>query len=174
MATRVTLPASRFAPVQEARHGQPSVIADDRPEKMNFIVGAVLSFAILFSWAGVIFFIQWFRYDGCEDTQITFLERNYKFFTMRTTKPPYPELTSKVLREKGWTGMGMIGMPMILLGLNITVVSVILSVLILFFGGLALGQSWYAGRSLRQLGLDSYTPTEPIKPAMDKPDPVSS
>jgi hypothetical protein len=30
MATRVTLPASRFAPEQEARHGQPSVIADDR------------------------------------------------------------------------------------------------------------------------------------------------
>jgi hypothetical protein len=28
MATRVTLPASRFAPMQEARHGQPSVIAD--------------------------------------------------------------------------------------------------------------------------------------------------
>jgi hypothetical protein len=28
MATRVTLPVSRFAPVQEARHGQPSVIAD--------------------------------------------------------------------------------------------------------------------------------------------------
>jgi hypothetical protein len=28
MATRVTLPASRFAPVQEARHGQPSVIGD--------------------------------------------------------------------------------------------------------------------------------------------------
>jgi 4-amino-4-deoxy-L-arabinose transferase-like glycosyltransferase len=137
----------------------------DRPEKMSFIVGAVLSLAILFSWAGVIFFIQWFRYDGCEDTQITFLERNYKFFTMRTTKPPYPELSSKVLREKGWAGMGMIGMPMILLGLNITVVSVILSVLILFFGGLALGQSWYAGRSLRKLGLDSYTPTEPIKPA---------
>ena len=30
MATRVTLPASRFAPEQEARHGQPSVIADVR------------------------------------------------------------------------------------------------------------------------------------------------
>jgi len=30
MATRVTLPASRFAPMQEARHGQPSVIADVR------------------------------------------------------------------------------------------------------------------------------------------------
>ena len=28
MATRVTLPASRFAPMQESRHGQPSVIAD--------------------------------------------------------------------------------------------------------------------------------------------------
>jgi len=30
MATRVTLPASRFAPMQESRHGQPSVIADVR------------------------------------------------------------------------------------------------------------------------------------------------
>ena len=34
MATRVTLPASRFAPVQEARHGQPSVIADVRSDDM--------------------------------------------------------------------------------------------------------------------------------------------
>jgi hypothetical protein len=35
MATRVTLPASRFAPVQEARHGQPSVIADVRQRNMK-------------------------------------------------------------------------------------------------------------------------------------------
>lgn len=36
MATRVTLPASRFAPVQEARHGQPSVIADVGQNYMYF------------------------------------------------------------------------------------------------------------------------------------------
>ena len=35
MATRVTLPASRFAPEQEARHGQPPVTADVRQTNEN-------------------------------------------------------------------------------------------------------------------------------------------
>lgn len=129
---------------------------------MSFIVTAVLSFAILFSWAGVIFVIQWFRYDSCENTQVTFLERSFDFFTRRMTKPPYPELNPKVIREKGWAGMGVIGMPMILLGLNITFLSVILSVSLLFFGALPLAQSWYARRCLRKLGLESFTPLGPI------------
>ena len=137
----------------------------DRPEKMSFIVGAILSLAIHFSWAAVIFIFQRFRYDGREDTKVLFLERYYEFFTKRITKPPYQELNSKVLREKGWSGMGMIGMPIILMGLDVTLLSVFLSVSLLFFSGLCLALSWFAGRCLRQLGLDSFTPTGRIKSA---------
>lgn len=141
---------------------------------MKLIFGTILSIAILYAWGGLIFGILRLRFDGSEEEQRRFLKVNFRYFTNRIIKPAYPEVSPKVIREKGAAGWSMIWLPIISFGFGFTFWNAILGASLLFFGGLLFAKSWYGLRCLRCLGLDSFTTRGPHNPAIDKPDPLSS
>jgi hypothetical protein len=141
---------------------------------MNWIIATILSLAIMFAWGGILFVFFRYRYGRSVDDRKRFLEIYFRFFTFRTVKAPYAEVTPKVLREAGHRGWGMISLPIVLLSFGMTFWNIVLSAGMLFFGGLSFALSWYGLRCLRGLSLDSYSTDGPNKSAMDKPDPAVS
>ena len=136
---------------------------------MNWIIATILSLAIIFAWGGIIYVFFRLRYGKSDDDRERFLETYFRFFTFRIVKQPFVEVTPKVIRDAGRRAWDMILLPIILLGLAMTFWSVVLSVGVLFFGGLHFAVSWYGLRCLRSLNLDSYSTDVPNKTALDNP-----
>lgn len=133
---------------------------------MNYLVAPILTVAILYAWAGLIFAFFCLRFDGSEGKRKRFLEKYYRYFTQRITKPDFPEVTPKVLRVKGKACWGMVPLPALLLCFGFSFWNVVLSIALLFFGGLFLALSWYGLRCLRGLGLGSFSAGDPNKAAL--------
>ena len=130
---------------------------------MNDIIFTLLSVVILYAWAGVCFLI--FRYSRPEaDSRMRhFLRSHHKFFASRAVGfwghrvVSQRDATRKMIKQAGLRGWiffaptlfnswaGSNGYP-----------ACLLSIAMLFFGGLMFAYSWYGLRCLRLLGLDSY------------------
>jgi hypothetical protein len=124
---------------------------------MNFIVAIALTLLMLYGWAAICFLCFRFHRRETEETQRHFLEVHRDFFTRRIIRKARTKVTRQTMRWSGASGLLMAGLPVMNMSHQLSLITVLLSMALLFFGGLVVAYSWYGLRCLRMLGLDVWS-----------------
>jgi hypothetical protein len=122
---------------------------------MTFLVATFLSIASLFLWGGICFLYFRFRYGGSEEQKRAFLQTYSRVLTFRYDGTKQ-DATSAIIKKAGNRGWSSLALPIPLMGFEFTFWNILLSIGVLFFGGLLFSYSWFGLRCLESLGLKSY------------------
>ena len=121
----------------------------------NLIYSGIFVISILYVWAIVCFTFFRFSRPETESRMTGFLKSHYKFFTGSANKENWDSLTKDKVRRASLWGWVFPSLPFCLLAnSDWNYKYVLVSVGVLFFGGLYFAFGWYGIRCLRLLEHD--------------------